>query len=85
MLSNNVLSQCRLAPITAQVVRLAGDCHSLVYVPGHQGIPGNEEADRLANLAKNEGVRPREAVVCAPYQVCWLGYWRPIQPGPTHL
>ena len=39
-----------------EVVRLAGDCHSLVYVPGHHGIPGNKEADRLANLAVTNGI-----------------------------
>ena len=58
---SNVLSQRRLTPTTAEVVRLAGDCHSLVYVPGHQGIPGNEEADRLANLAVTNGIHR-----CAP-------------------
>ncbi|CAM9849775.1 unnamed protein product [Heterosigma akashiwo] len=43
-------------PITAEVVRLAGDYHSLVYVPEHQGIPRNEEADRPANLAVTNGI-----------------------------
>mmetsp|Transcript_5104 Transcript_5104/g.7087 ORF Transcript_5104/g.7087 Transcript_5104/m.7087 type:complete len:151 (+) Transcript_5104:342-794(+) len=42
-----------------EVVQLAGGCHSLIYIllPGHQGIPGNEEADRLAaNLAVKNGI-----------------------------
>jgi len=53
---SNVLSQRRLTPITAEVEWLAGGCHSLVYVPRHQGNPGNEEPGRLANLAVKKGI-----------------------------
>jgi len=43
----NVLSQRRLPPVMAESARRAG---------GHQqGIPGNEEADHLNNLAVEHG------------------------------
>lgn len=36
-----------------QMIRQAQGSVSLRYIPGHMGIPGNEEADRCAKLAAN--------------------------------
>jgi len=45
---SNVLNQRKLMPITAKVVRLAGDCHSLVYVTGyHSGEQGGRPPHQL--------------------------------------
>jgi len=49
--------QRRMTSLVGEVVREAGEGHSFVYVPGHQGHVGNEMADALAKEATVSGRR----------------------------
>ncbi len=46
----------RMTKLVNEIVLEAGDQHSFMYIPGHQGHRGNERADELAGEAADEGV-----------------------------
>ncbi len=53
--SDNPGQACQIRAIkAAQIVKEKGANIALEWVPGHEDVPGNEEADRLAKLASKD-------------------------------
>jgi ribonuclease HI len=51
------------------------------WVPGHEGVKGNEEADRLARLAVERGSSARDKLLVAPQAPPWQAGSCTAYPG----